>query len=86
VLIARQKIPCSVAQGILLQAVEFARRLGARIAGGGRGDTFVEVEPNNDMLVFFPAWFPHEVMPVECLSGRFEDSRFAINCWIHRNY
>lgn len=46
--------------------------------------SFVDIEPNNDTLVFFPAWFPHEVTSVKCLSGRFKDSRFAINCWVHR--
>jgi Rps23 Pro-64 3,4-dihydroxylase Tpa1-like proline 4-hydroxylase len=46
--------------------------------------TFVDIEPANDTLVFFPSWFPHEVLPVVCPSGRFEDSRFAINCWVHR--
>lgn len=47
-------------------------------------DAFVDVEPTNDTLVFFPSWFPHEVLPVVCPSGRFEDSRFAINCWVRR--
>jgi SM-20-related protein len=45
---------------------------------------FVDIEPSNDTLVFFPSWFPHEVLPVVCPSGRFEDSRFSINCWVHR--
>ena len=45
--------------------------------------TFVDIEPTNNTLVFFPSWFPHEVLPVVCPSGRFEDSRFAINCWVH---
>jgi SM-20-related protein len=52
-------------------------------AGRERSKTFVEIEPVNDTLVFFPSWFPHEVLPVSCPSGQFEDSRFAINCWIH---
>jgi Rps23 Pro-64 3,4-dihydroxylase Tpa1-like proline 4-hydroxylase len=46
--------------------------------------SFVDIEPTNDSLVFFPSWFPHEVLPVTCPSGRFEDSRFAINCWVRR--
>jgi SM-20-related protein len=45
---------------------------------------FVDIEPDHDTLAFFPSWFLHEVMPVHCPSGRFEDSRFAINCWFHR--
>jgi SM-20-related protein len=53
-------------------------------AGGDDAGTFVDVEPTDDTLVFFPSWFPHEVLPVVCPSGRFEDSRFAINCWVLR--
>lgn len=47
--------------------------------------TYVDVPPDNDTLVFFPSWYPHEVLKVNCPSGAFADSRFAINCWIHRN-
>jgi SM-20-related protein len=53
------------------------------IAGSKQSTAFVEIEPINDTLVFFPSWFPHEVLPVKCPSRRFEDSRFAINCWVH---
>jgi SM-20-related protein len=53
------------------------------LAGREKSNTFVEIEPVNDTLVFFPSWFPHEVLSVNCPSGKFEDSRFAINCWIH---
>jgi Rps23 Pro-64 3,4-dihydroxylase Tpa1-like proline 4-hydroxylase len=52
---------------------------------GGKEGSFVDIEPTNDRLIFFPSWFPHEVMPVVCPSGRFEDSRFAINCWVYAN-
>ncbi len=45
---------------------------------------FVDIEPVHNSLVFFPSWMPHEVRPVSCPSGRFMDSRFAINCWFHR--
>jgi SM-20-related protein len=51
--------------------------------GSKKTGTFVDIEPANDTLVFFPSWFPHEVLPVACPSGRFQDSLFAINCWIH---
>lgn len=54
------------------------------LAGSKNSTAFVDIEPTNDTLAFFPAWFPHEVLPVACASGRFEDSRFAINYWIHR--
>jgi Rps23 Pro-64 3,4-dihydroxylase Tpa1-like proline 4-hydroxylase len=45
---------------------------------------FVDIEPVRNTLLFFPSWAPHEVMPISCPSGRFMDSRFAINCWVHR--
>jgi SM-20-related protein len=54
-------------------------------AASGKPGTFVEIAPENDTLVFFPSWFPHEVLLVGCPSGRFEDSRFAINCWVHQS-
>jgi Rps23 Pro-64 3,4-dihydroxylase Tpa1-like proline 4-hydroxylase len=53
------------------------------LAASGKLGTFVDVEPDCDTLIFFPSWFPHEVLPVHCPSGRFMDSRFAINCWVH---
>lgn len=53
------------------------------IAGSNKSTSFVEIEPANDTIVFFPSWFPHEVLPVTCPSRQFEDSRFAINCWVH---
>jgi SM-20-related protein len=54
------------------------------LAGSKKSNELAEIEPVNDTLVFFPSWFPHEVLPVSCPSGRFEDSRFAINYWVHR--
>jgi SM-20-related protein len=78
----------------VISAVYYFHRIPKSFSGGAlriysfeaaedRG-TFVDIEPTNDTLVFFPSWFPHEVLPVVCPSGRFEDSRFAINCWVHR--
>jgi SM-20-related protein len=52
--------------------------------GGRPGTAFVDIEPKNNTFLIFPSWAPHEVMPVSCPSGRFADSRFAINCWILR--
>ena len=43
-----------------------------------------EVEPRFDRAVFFPSWFPHEVLPVHCSSNTFADGRFAITCWVRR--
>ena len=55
------------------------------LSAASQSSRSVDVEPDNDTLVFFPSWFPHEVLPVKCPSGRFLNSRFAINCWILRN-
>jgi SM-20-related protein len=43
----------------------------------------LDVSPDQNTLVVFPSWAPHEVMPVSCPSGAFADSRFAVNCWLH---
>lgn len=50
----------------------------------GPGD-YALVEPEQNALVAFPAFAEHEVMSVRCPSGRFEDYRFALNCWFHRD-
>jgi len=52
--------------------------------GSQDGENFVDIEPVRNSLLVFPSWAPHEVMPVSCPSKRFIDSRFAINCWVHR--
>ena len=52
--------------------------------GGEAARDFVDIEPEHNSLVAFPSWAPHEVTPVSCPSGRFGDSRFAVNCWAHR--
>ncbi len=54
-------------------------------AASGQQCTFVDIAPDYDTLVFFPSFFPHEVLPVKCASRQFLDSRFAINFWIHRS-
>jgi hypothetical protein len=53
-------------------------------AASGQKCTFVDIEPDYDTLVFFPSFFPHEVLPVKCTSRQFLDSRFAINFWIRK--
>jgi Rps23 Pro-64 3,4-dihydroxylase Tpa1-like proline 4-hydroxylase len=45
-----------------------------------------EIEPQLDRAVFFPAWFPHEVMPVHCNSAAFADGRFAMSCWVRKTF
>ena len=52
--------------------------------GGKDDENFIDIEPAHNTLLVFPSWAPHEVMPVDCPSGRFADSRFAINCWVNR--
>jgi Rps23 Pro-64 3,4-dihydroxylase Tpa1-like proline 4-hydroxylase len=52
--------------------------------GAMRGDAGVDVAPAQNRLVAFPSIAPHEVSKVHCPSGAFEDSRFAINCWVYR--
>lgn len=48
-------------------------------------DDYVDVEPVQNSLLVFPSWALHEVRPVSCPSGRFEDHRFAINAWFCRD-
>ncbi|MFZ0694278.1 MAG: 2OG-Fe(II) oxygenase, partial [Alphaproteobacteria bacterium] len=55
-----------------------------RLYAIGAGADFLDVEPVRNTLLVFPSWAPHEVLPVSCLSRRFIDSRFAINCWVCR--
>ncbi|GGB64242.1 prolyl 4-hydroxylase subunit alpha [Tistrella bauzanensis] len=45
------------------------------------GGAHLDIEPPCDSLLLFPAWAPHEVLPVSCPEGNFAQSRFAINCW-----
>lgn len=60
-------------------------RFGSGADGGdGVSDDHVDVEPAQNSLVVFPSWAAHEVRPVSCPSGRFEDHRFAINAWFCR--
>jgi Rps23 Pro-64 3,4-dihydroxylase Tpa1-like proline 4-hydroxylase len=45
-------------------------------------ETFVEIEPENNMLVLFPSRVMHEVLPTYCASGEFADGRFTLNGWV----
>ena len=42
------------------------------------------VYPTQNQVVFFPSDCLHEVLPVECPSRGFADSRFTLNGWVHR--
>jgi SM-20-related protein len=55
------------------------------LAASGEQGTFIDIAPDYDTLVFFPSFFPHEVLPVKSTSGQLLDSRFAINFWVHRS-
>jgi predicted 2-oxoglutarate/Fe(II)-dependent dioxygenase YbiX len=50
--------------------------------GDPRSASFVDVEPAHNSLIVFPSWSSHEVLPVRCRSGRFEDARFSVNYFI----
>jgi len=54
---------------------------GHLVVYGRRGRTHV-FESDHNAAVFFPSNLVHEVMPVECRSGEFRDSRFSINIWV----
>jgi len=47
--------------------------------------SFADVQPEQNTLLVFPSWALHEVLPVNCPSRRFSDSRFNVNCWVHRH-
>lgn len=77
----------------MLSAVYYFHRRPKRFAGGALrlhrlgaapGDAGLDIAPDDNSLVVFPSWGPHEVMPVSCPSGAFADSRFAVNGWIYR--
>lgn len=81
--------PSAESRRVISAVYYFHRRPKAFTGGALRlyalaGGSFADVEPENDALVFFPSFYPHEVMPVSCPSRRFEDSRFAVNCWVHQ--
>ncbi|WAL58088.1 2OG-Fe(II) oxygenase [Thermocoleostomius sinensis] len=50
-----------------------------------RADTSKIVQPLNNSIVFFLSRYLHEVLPVDCPSQQFADSRFTINGWIRRS-
>ena len=52
--------------------------------GGQRwqADSFQQCESVSNRMVIFPSDSFHELMPIRCPSGKFEDSRFAVTNWI----
>lgn len=49
-----------------------------------QAETYKTVEPRNNSIVFFLSRYMHEVLPVQCPSRAFVDSRFTINGWLRR--
>jgi Rps23 Pro-64 3,4-dihydroxylase Tpa1-like proline 4-hydroxylase len=46
--------------------------------------TYQTIVPQQNQIVFFPCELMHEITPVKCESGRFEDSRFTLNGWLRQ--
>jgi Rps23 Pro-64 3,4-dihydroxylase Tpa1-like proline 4-hydroxylase len=42
------------------------------------------IHPMQNQVVFFPSDCLHEVLPVDCPSRDYADSRFTVNGWVHR--
>jgi SM-20-related protein len=53
-----------------------------RLLGLGGGQPLA-IEPDHDTLLAFPSFVPHEVEPVSIPREGFENSRFAVNIWLH---
>jgi Rps23 Pro-64 3,4-dihydroxylase Tpa1-like proline 4-hydroxylase len=52
--------------------------------GGSEPGDWIDIEPEQNSLVVFPAWVTHEVRPISCPSNDFADNRFAVNVWLCR--
>jgi Rps23 Pro-64 3,4-dihydroxylase Tpa1-like proline 4-hydroxylase len=46
-------------------------------------ESYEAVVPQQNQIVFFPCSTLHEITSVRCPSGRFADSRFTVNGWLH---
>lgn len=55
-----------------------------RIGPGAAAAAGETINPEQNRIVAFPAFVPHEVQPVSCPDGEFAAARFSINCWLHR--
>jgi SM-20-related protein len=54
---------------------------GDALDDGGRS---VDIEPENNSILFFASQLLHEVTPVTCPSQQFMDGRFTVNGWFRR--
>ncbi|WP_298467713.1 2OG-Fe(II) oxygenase [uncultured Erythrobacter sp.] len=75
----------------IVSAVYYFHREPPRFKGGElimhalAGDETLLIEPKHDRLVIFSSIAPHEVNLTTVPSDAFEDSRFSVNCWLHRD-
>jgi len=58
-------------------------RFGSDPSNCGKEDS-VAIEPIDNSLLVFPSWAQHGVERVSCPSGKFDDYRYAVNCWYCR--
>lgn len=81
-----------IEQARALSAVYYFYRQPRAFAGGrlrmwgysdGKDRPHFDITPSDNVLVAFPSFAMHEVLPISCPSGDYEDSRFAVNCWLH---
>ena len=80
----------------LISCVYYLNQRPAKFTGGelalhplgsaGDAGSTTKIAPLHNRLVAFPAFVPHEVLPISCPGGAFEDARFSINCWLHREF
>ena len=53
---------------------------GAYVSAG----SYQTIIPQQNQIVFFPCELLHEIIPVNCASQHFADSRFTLNGWLRR--
>lgn len=51
---------------------------------GPDSDEPVDVAPDNNKLLVFPSFAPHEVLRINAPGVEFKNWRFALNCMIHK--
>jgi SM-20-related protein len=75
----------------VVSCVYYFHREPKRFSGGeialysfGRDPKTEVIAPVQNRLLVFPSFARHEVLKVSSPSGEFADSRFAINCWLHK--
>ncbi len=50
-----------------------------------QANSFKKIAPKNNSIIFFLSRYWHEVLPVNCPSQNFADSRFTINGWLWKS-